>query len=189
MVAVVVAVTAGLGAASPARDALIRPDVGIGQVHLGMRLEAVRHVLGKPTAVTKRRRLGFGSQCVEYSWGAAPARRVGVLGRAGDQRVELVGTRLGRQKTSSGVGVGSTFAAARRRLGATCRKNTKPGALLFNAFCFTGRAGTTQTIFSFYGTCNLPPRTAIVCPTNRRTYTLYEVAVGTADGLKLSNGS
>ncbi len=143
---------------------------------------------GKPSAVAKRRRLGFGSEYVEYTWGTSPDWRVGVLGRGGDLRVEIVATTLGRQKTRSGVGVGSTYAAVRRRLVATCRKNTKPGVLASDAVCFMGRRGSRQTVFSFFGTCNLPPRTVIVCPTNRRTYTVYKVVAGTGYGLELSGG-
>ena len=186
---VAVAATAvGPVEARPARDALIRPGVGIGRIQLDMPLAKVRAVLGKPTSVAKRRRLGFGSEYVEYTWGDAPAWRVGVLGRPGSQLVVVVATGLAREKTRSGVGVGSTYKAARRRLGAAgrCRINSRPGGLAYNAFCFIGLPGRTQTVFWFFGTCSLPPRTAIVCPTNRRTYTVGEARVGTGYGLQLS---
>ena len=154
-----------------------------------MPLTKVRDVLGKPTSIAKRKRLGFGSEYVEYTWGDAPNWRVGVLGRPGNQLVVMVATGLAREKTRTGVGVGSTYKAARRRLGgAHCRINGKPGDLAYNAVCYFGLPGRTQTFFHFYGTCNLPPRTVIVCPTNRRTYTVGEVRVGTAYGLQLSAG-
>jgi hypothetical protein len=178
------AVTAGPAGAGPARNALIRPGVGIGRVELNMRLAEVRRVLGKPTSVAKRRQLGFGSEYVEYTWGEAPNWRVGVIGRPGDQDVIMVATGLAREKTRTGVGVGSTYKAARRRLGtrAHCRINGKPGDLAYNAVCSIGLLGRTQTSFLFFGTCSLPPRTVIVCPTNRRTYTVGEVRVGTGYG-------
>ncbi len=184
----VAAVAAGPAGSVLTRDALIRPGVGVGKLRLGMRLAAVEGALGKPTAVVKGRSLGFGSEYVEYSWGASPDWRVGVLGRRGDRVVVMAATTLRRERTRSGVGVGSTYAAVHRRLGAFCRRNTKPGDLAWsaNAVCFVGGRGRTQTVFSFFGTCNLPPRTVIVCPTTRRTYTAYQVVVGTADGLELS---
>jgi hypothetical protein len=181
-----VAVAAGPVRASLAQDALIRPGVGIGKIRMEMRFAAVRRVLGKPTAVADRRRLGFGNEYVEYTWGVSPNWRVGVIGRPGKQLVIMVATTLPREKTRTGVGVGSTYTAVQRRLGARCRKNEKPGALAFDGVCFTGQRGRTQTVFSFFGTCNLPPRTVIVCPTTRRTYTAYQVLVGTAEGLELS---
>jgi hypothetical protein len=152
-----------------------------------MRVAEVRRVLGKPTSTAKRRRLGFGSEYVEYTWGEAPNWRVGVLGRPGNQLVVMVATGLARERTRTGVGVGSTYKAAQRRLGvARCRINGKPGDLAYNAVCYIGLSGRTQTFFHFFGTCNLPPRTVIVCPTNRRTYTVGEVRVGTGYGLQLS---
>ena len=186
-----VAIAAALAAAAQARDArdgLIRPGVGIGRIELSMPLAKVRRILGKPTSIAKRRRLGFGSEYVEYTWGEAPNWRVGVLGRPGDQDVVMVATGLARERTRTGVGVGSTYRAARRRLGtrAYCRVNGKPGVLAYNAWCSIGLLGDTQTSFLFFGTCNLPPRTVIVCPTNRRTYTVGEVRVGTGYGLQLS---
>jgi hypothetical protein len=145
-----------------------------------MRLAAVRRVLGKPTAVAERRRLGFGNEYVEYRWGVSPNWRVGVIGRPGEQVVIMVATTLPREKTRTGVGVGSTYTAVQRRLGARCRKNEKPGDRAYDGVCFTGQRGRPQTVFSFFGTCNLPPRTVIVCPTTRRTYTAYQVLVATA---------
>ncbi len=175
LIVVTGAVMAGPAGAGPARNALIRPGVGIGPIELNKRLAAVRRVLGKPTSVAKRRRLGFGSEYVEYTWGEAPNWRVGVIGRPGNQRVVMVATGgLARERTRTGVGVGSTYTAVRRRLGGRCRINSKPGGLAYNAFCYIGLPGRTQTLFLFFGTCSLPPRTVIVCPTNRRTYTVGE---------------
>jgi hypothetical protein len=182
------AVTTGSAGAGPARNALIRPGVGIGRIELNMRLAEVRRALGRPTSVAKRRRLGFGSEYVEYTWGGAPNWRVGVIGRPGDQDVVMVATGLAQEKTRTGVGVGSTYKAARRRLGtrARCRINGKPGDLAYNAWCYIGLPERTRTLFLFFGTCSLPPRTVIVCPTNRRTYSVGEVLVGTGYGLQLS---
>jgi hypothetical protein len=187
-VIVIATVAVGTARAHSARDALIRPGVGIGRIELNMPLGAVRRVLGRPTSVAKRRRLGFGSEYVEYTWGEAPNWRVGVLGRPGNQLVVMVATGLARERTRTGVGVGSTYKAARRRLGtrARCRINEKPGDLAYNAWCYIGLPERTRTLFLFFGTCNLPPRTVIVCPTNRRIYTVGEVLVGTGFGLQLS---
>jgi hypothetical protein len=185
---VIGAVTLAVGSAgaSRARDALIRPGVGIGKIRMEMRVAAVRRALRKPTAAAKRRRLGFGSEYVEYTWGAGPNWRVGVVGRPGDQVVVMVATTLAGQRTRTGVGVGSTYRTVQRRLGAHCRRDTKPGDLAFKGVCFIGVRGLTQTVFSFFGTCNLPPRTVIVCPTTRRILRVYEVLIATADGLELS---
>jgi len=88
----IVAVAAGPVRASLAQDALIRPGVGIGKIRMEMRLAAVRRVLGKPAAVAERRRLGFGNEYVEYTWGVSPNWRVGVIGRPGEQLVIMVAT-------------------------------------------------------------------------------------------------
>lgn len=182
---VLAAAAAGPVTAGIAHDALIRPGVGIGKIRMDMRFAAVRRVLGKPTAVAERRQLGFGNEYVEYTWGVNPTWRVGVIGRPGEQVLIMAATTLPREKTRSGVGVGSTYTAVQRRLGAHCRKNEKPGVLAYNGFCFIGQRGRPHTVFSFFGTCNLPPRTVIVCPTTRRTYTAYEVLVATPQWDKL----
>jgi hypothetical protein len=190
LLVVAATVAVGTASASPARDALIRPGFAIGKIRLEMSLPAARRVLGKPTAVVYRRHLGFGADYVEYTWGASRAWRIGVIGRPGREFVIMVATTLAREKTRTGVGVGSTYAAVQSRLGARCRTNSKPGDLGWaaHAACFLGRKGGRQSMFSMFGTCNLPPRTVIVCPTTRRTYKVDEVLIGTGDGIELSGG-
>lgn len=176
--AVVVAVGA-LGAsaagAEPARDALIRPGVSIGELRLGMTFDAVRTALGRHTEVVERRRLGFGSTYVEYGW-SARTWRVGLLGRGAKAKVVKVATSIRRERTRSGVGVGSTIRALQRRLGARCwgaHDNVRYGARL----CYVGRRGQAKTVFQLQRACALPPGSYYVCPEEKLDWVIYEVEI------------
>jgi hypothetical protein len=184
-VAAVLAAAAGTAAGASERDAVIRPGVGIGKVRLGMPLARVRLALGPPTAVGRRTKLGFGSEYVEYHWGWSRW-RVGVLGRRGGRRVVMVATGLRRERTRSGVGVGSSERTVRRRLGARCGRLSEPQVAQFEGWCYVGNRGAPQTFFRLGGSCALPPRTTPVCPMAKRVFTVYEVVVANPVGLRLS---
>lgn len=181
----IVAATARPAGATLGGSELIRPAVGIGKIEIGMRLEAVRRSLGKPRSVA-RRQLGHGAEYAEYEWGSQPDWRVGVVGRPGKQRVVMVATTLARERTRNDVGVGSTDKIVQRRLHAVCRKYSKPGGLSFNGMCFTVGKGGNQTVFALFGSCRLPPRTVIVCPTTKRMFTVSEVSIFTPYGLRVT---
>jgi hypothetical protein len=182
----VVAATAQPARATVAGSESIRPGVGIGKIEIGMRLETVRRSLGKPTALARRKPLSHGAEYAEYIWGAQTDWRVGVVGRPGKKRVVMVATTLARQRTQNGVGVGSTDKIVQRRLNAVCTKDTKPGDRAFNGWCFTVGKGGIQTVFALFGSCRLPPRTVIVCPTTKRTFTVSEVRIVTPYGLRVT---
>jgi hypothetical protein len=96
----------GPATAAQYRDALVRPGRGIGKIVLGMTREQVGATLGRPRAVSKRRRLGFGAQYLELQWGYA-AWTVGFEGRPVALRVVKVATTLRGQRTRTNLGTGS----------------------------------------------------------------------------------
>ena len=100
------ALCVGAASAGPSVNARVTPGVGIGKLRVGMTLVQVRRILGRPYAVSARRRLGFGLQYVEYQWNLA-AWTVGFQGRAGRLRAVRVATTLGRERTREGLGVQS----------------------------------------------------------------------------------
>lgn len=103
-----------IATATPARDAVVRPGIGIGKVELGMTLPQVRSALGGPPFTADRRiNLGAGGRYIEYTWevGSLDVRtwRVGLRSttRNGPPRVVRVSTTVSNQKTREGLGVGS----------------------------------------------------------------------------------
>jgi hypothetical protein len=91
---------------------VIRPAVGIGKLRLGMTEAQVRRALGKPKFVVTRR-TSFGLRSIEYQYGLADY-IVRLSGRPGRLRAVRVGTTLVRERTTRGIGVGSTERAVRR---------------------------------------------------------------------------
>ena len=124
--AVALACAAGIASASPSRDALIRPSVGIGKVRLGMTLAQVRKALGRETLVNRRQHLGFGSRHVSLDWNDAQW-TVELLGQPGRMRVISVSTLKRTERTSRGVGAGSTIRRVLREFPrATCTNYLDP---------------------------------------------------------------
>ncbi|MGH3104704.1 MAG: hypothetical protein ACRDN6_11485 [Gaiellaceae bacterium] len=182
--AVVLAFIGGTAGAAPQRDALIRPGLGIGNVHLGMTFAEARRALGRPQHVLKQRRFGFGSRYAEYGWGwGGTDWIVAVTGRGDRARVVMVATGLRRERTRiRRVGVGSTDEAVRRALGARCDgKNTGyyPSVYKDTMWCFLGvRRSTAHTAFSLIEDCQINPLPAHAeCPPSKRVYRVYEVRV------------
>ena len=102
------------GTAEPTHDALVRPGKGIGKVELGMTLEQVKRVLGKPRTAVRQLTTPGGGRYLELQWeiegDLTPSTwDVGVRSatRAGKLRVVRVSTTLRTQRTKERLGVGS----------------------------------------------------------------------------------
>jgi hypothetical protein len=126
--AVLVAVVVLAGAASAvqaasARDALLRPGVGIGKVRLGMTVAGVRRAMGKHD-VGRAQRRDFGNRELELTWwsGLADSFVVRLLGPPGHERVISIATTRKSERTVSGIGPGIRVARFRRAFpNASCR--------------------------------------------------------------------
>lgn len=182
---------AGTADATPSRDALLRPGIGIGGIRLGMTFAQVRRVLGRPDAVLRQRPYGFGGRYTEYAWNGSDW-IVAVTGRGDRARVVSVTTALRRDRTRiRKVGVGSTEQAVRRGLGARCfgkeeRVDPITGERVYlptiykdTMTCFLGRSRKApHTTFSLVEHCRDLLPTHVQCPGEKRVYRVYEVRVG-----------
>lgn len=138
--AALIVAAGGAGApTSAAEDASIRPGLGIGGVRLGMTQAQVRAALGKPAAVVRRERRGFGSEYVEFEWNLA-AWTVAFAGQPSRLRVVKVATTL-RTQRARGVGPGSVVRAV---------SNAFPAARCVDKW-LTHRAPNTIVPSSFQG--------------------------------------
>lgn len=149
-----IAAFATVAAASPTRDALIRPGRGIGRVDLGMTLAQVRQALGQPQYVQRTIERPFGARYVELAWNYG-AWVVGLEGRSGALRVVRVSTSLSRERTRSGVGAGSPVRAVVKSFpGASCierwRLDPYPGRWI--VVSKDGKPATAFEVISFGGT-------------------------------------
>jgi hypothetical protein len=118
--AVLAALAAGGVAGAARSDAeLIRHGVGIGSVRLGMSEAQVRRVMGRPTAVL-RRRTGFGGVRLELQFDEAEYTVV-LRRRAGRFQVVAVSTILARERTREGFGVGTLERRVRQAHGRRLR--------------------------------------------------------------------
>jgi len=120
---VAAAATATPGAAAPERDTLIRPGVGIGKVRLGMTVAQVRRALGRQDTGWSEPR-AFGRRYLELNWdrGRDDYTSVGFLGASSSLRAVVIGTTRPSERTSGGVGPGTTVSRLERVYpGARCR--------------------------------------------------------------------
>jgi hypothetical protein len=107
---------AGAGNGTVARDALVRPGVGIGELRLEMTLREALRALGQPVAFVRARVFPReGLRYIEYrtrggGW------RIGVFGVHGRERLALIASRLRPERTREGVGVGTLVNALPVRL-------------------------------------------------------------------------
>jgi hypothetical protein len=104
---------AGSGAQrSESATLAIIPARSIGKVTLGMSEAELRRAMGRPRAIVHRQ-ASFGLRSVEFQYGYADY-TVRLVGRPGRLRVVGVGTTLARERTRTGIGVGSRERAVLR---------------------------------------------------------------------------
>ena len=133
----IAAVTAALALALPAGSTIV-PQISIGGVKLGMTQAKVRSILGKPTT-TKRGSNDFGSYVTFYYTGYQ-------VNFQGVTNVTQIDTTTAKERTASGLGVGSTKAQVQAKLhGAKCEGPRAGG------HCYLGKflPGAHVTDFSF----------------------------------------
>lgn len=165
---VVVLLSAGGAAqATPTRDALVRPGVGIGELRLGMTLEETLRTLGRPVVfevvrVFPEQRLRYLQyRTRDYSW------RIAVFGVRGRERLARISSRVRRERTRGGVGVGTPVAklpVALRAQRPVCVKrypffNYVLHEDLYVAACAVRTPGidrSTTTVFDGEATCAVP---------------------------------
>ena len=141
--------------ASPQRDALIRPGVGIGKVRLGMTLAQVRAAWGRPQAQTIEI-LPRGGREIELQYDFA-AYTVVLTGRPGRETVDSIATTLTKERTRQGLGVGTPERRLQRLLRGELRcdrldvvtQPRSPYPLLFRnrRECTLGARDGPQTVF------------------------------------------
>jgi hypothetical protein len=102
---VVAAFAAAQASATPQTTQVIRPAQAIGKIRLGMTEAQLRRAMGRPRAVIQRR-ASFGLRAFELQYGFADY-TARLFGRPGRLRVVRVATTLVRERTRTGVGVGS----------------------------------------------------------------------------------
>jgi len=137
-------------AASPSSTLVIRPGVGIAKLRLGMTEAQVRRAMGRPRFVVPRQ-ASFGLRSVEYQYGFADY-TVRLAGPRGRLRAVRVGTTLVRERTPSGVGVGSAERAILR-----VHRSLRCQALR------TNRYGSVRLVATIQRECTL------FAPSGRRT--------------------
>ena len=107
---------AGMANGTVARDALVRPGVGIGELRLEMTLREALRALGQPVVFVRARVFPRGGlRYIEYGTRGG-GWRIGVFGVHGHERLALIRTRLRRERTREGVGVGTLVATVPVRL-------------------------------------------------------------------------
>ncbi len=207
LLAVVAAVLVAVAPASaaPNRDTLLRPGIGAGKLRLGMTFAQVRTALGRPDRGRRVRpfRSPVGGAYFEYEWGFAPDWKVGVHGRGDAARVVVIETTR-RERTRSGVGVGSTRLALQRKLRTRCYLPPPPNlpgpdeltGYPLTATCWHGGSGRGNpvtstgkpvTIFRMFADCAIPIDRYILCPKSKRTYVAESVWIASATGQRIWN--
>ena len=98
-----------LAAPAAGSKVTIFPGVGIGKVRLGMTFTQVQKALGPPQTVNARKQLSRNRGYIEYGWNFSTF-WVGFVNTKGVLHAALIGTDLRRERTRSGIGVGSPVA-------------------------------------------------------------------------------
>jgi hypothetical protein len=111
-----------IGLASAA-SATILPGVGLAHVQIGMTLAQTKKVLGKPQTVNARRQLAGHRGYIEYGWNYSSV-WVGFVNTKGVLHSVLIGTTLAREKTKTGIGVGTQIEDLRGLPRMTCFSGT-----------------------------------------------------------------
>lgn len=137
--------------AAGARDALIRPGKGIGEVDLGMTLAQVKRAMGRHDTGWSEQR-GLGGRYLELVWDRGPEDTftVGMLGRPGALRVVSVWTTRRGERTTTGWGPGSSRAELVRKVrGLRCHtvwRRDGSGHIVRIEYIL-GRVGGPETVF------------------------------------------
>ena len=155
--AVIAALALVLVSGASATESTIYPGVGIGMVKLGMTLRQVKKALGSPQLVDTRAQLSGRRGYAEYGWNFSTL-WVGFVNTRGRLHAVLIGTDLRAQRTTDGVGVGTTLETLRHRYRVTC--NVGPNAdarfvgqplfepaMRIAGWCVLGPSATPTTIF------------------------------------------
>ena len=147
-------------------ETAIRPGVGIGPIRLGMTEQAVRRVLGRPSA-EQRARSGQ-IRILHLNYYLRGEYRVILRGRPGALRVTLVGTISRAQKTPNGVGVGSREARVRTAYPSLSCKNIRVGGGVVRRECRAGALTRPHSIFVIGAGPNPPVVIEILVVAGRR---------------------
>ncbi len=145
------AVLAGGGDAAPARDARVRPGIGIASVELGMTPAQVRRAMGRAQDSAWSEERSFGSRYVELVWDQGPEDyfSVGLSGRSGALRAVAIATTRPGERTPSGIGPGSTIVKLRRTIrGLRCFVIfPREGGTVIQSEYVLNHTGGRQTVF------------------------------------------
>jgi hypothetical protein len=136
-----------------ATELTIVPGVGIGRVKLGMTLARAKKALGKPQTVNLRKQVSGHRGYIEYGWNFSTM-WVGFINTKSVLHAALIGTDLVKEKTKSGVGVGTRIAHVRALPGVRCYLGTTwlnhpyfDPELRLGSHCILGNAEGRSTIF------------------------------------------
>jgi hypothetical protein len=144
-------------------NAKIVPNASIGKVGLGMTFAQVKKVLGPPGTVNKRAQLAGHRGYIEYGWNFSTF-WVGFINTKGHLSAWLIGVGLVGQKTSGGVGVGTSLETLKRQFHVQCNAGPdrafdagqwyQDKAMRLTDYCLLGRRSVRHTIFAL--TCANP---------------------------------
>jgi hypothetical protein len=127
-------------------DSAIRPGTGIGPIRLGMTEQQVRRALGRPNTVHRSRAGRI--YIVSLNYYMRGEYRVTLRGRRGAVRVSLVGTNSRRQRTSGGIGIGSSERSLREAYpNMRCRDVRGSGGGVIRRDCRVGARTRRHSVF------------------------------------------
>ena len=183
MVALIIAALAAAPAtAAPERAMVIVPGQQIGKIRIGMPLAQVRAVLGRPTLMNRRLRVGF-TRYVEYDWGYGRW-TVGFSGRGSAARASLIGTTVRSERTRERVGVGTLQARVQAVYGTglRCPRGRRMSGNLgtVDAACRLTSRSRTLTYFPTQMMCTDTRYGWNDCPTGKHAPAVYEVLIRSA---------
>jgi len=127
-------------------DNAIRLGAGIGPLRLGMTEQQVRRALGRPSSV-QRARAGR-VYIVSLNYYMRGEYRVTLRGRRGAVRVKVIGTISRSQRTSAGLGIGSTERNLREAYrNMQCKDARGSGGGVIRRDCRVGPRTRAHTVF------------------------------------------
>lgn len=127
-------------------DGAIRPGAGIGPIRLGMTELQVRRALGRPSTVHRARAGRI--YIVSLNYYMRGEYRVTLRGPRGAVRVSLVGTISPEQRTSQGLGIGTSEARLRDAYSSLrCKDVRGSGGGVIRRDCRLGTSARPHTVF------------------------------------------